>query len=128
MNNNVKEHSEAAAEFLKDKERARWHDETLWFVRAKRDKAAHNLDEWEALREAASKIKEHTLSRLDEYLIEFEARAKENGVHVHWADDAEEHNQIVYEILQKNNAKNVVKSKSMLTEECHMNFYLRDRG
>ena len=50
MNTPVKEHSKAAAEFLKDAARARWHDETLWFVRAKRDKAAHNIPEWEALR------------------------------------------------------------------------------
>jgi L-lactate dehydrogenase complex protein LldF len=47
---------------------------------------------------------------------------------VHWADDAEEHNKIIYEILQKHNAKSVVKSKSMLTEECQLNYYLRDRG
>jgi len=128
MNTVIKDHSNAAAEFLQDKERARWHDETLWFVRAKRDKAAHNLDEWEALRNAASQIKEHTLSMLDDYLLEFEAKAKANGVHVHWADTAEEHNQIVYDILQKHKAKNIVKSKSMLTEECGMNHYLIDTG
>ena len=46
------------------------------------------------MREAASKIKEHTLSKLDEYLIEFEEKAIANGIHVHWADDAEEHNRI----------------------------------
>lgn len=121
-------HSEAAAEFLKDKQRARWHDETLWFVRAKRDKAAHAIDEWEGLREAASQIKEHTLSRLDEYLIQFEAQAKANGVQVHWAEDGDEHNRIVHDILQKHAVKNVVKSKSMLTEECQLNHYLRDQG
>lgn len=128
MNNNVERHSDAAARFLKDKARAKWHDETLWFVRERRDKAAHSLDEWEALREAASKIKEHTLSRLDDYLIEFEKRATENGVHVHWAKDAEEHNQIVYNILQIHGVKNVVKSKSMLTEECQLNSFLSERG
>ena len=122
------EHSEAADIFLADKKRARWHDETLWFVRAKRDKAAHTLPDWEALRESASKIKEHTLSMLDEYLIRFEEKAKANGVHVHWAEDGEEHNQIVHSILQKHNATNVVKSKSMLTEECQLNHYLRAKG
>jgi L-lactate dehydrogenase complex protein LldF len=48
MNTTVTEHSEAAASFLEDKQRARWHDETLWFVRAKRDRAAHSIPEWEA--------------------------------------------------------------------------------
>lgn len=128
MNTTIKEHSQAANEFLQDKQRARWHDETLWFVRSKRDKAAYNLPEWEALREAASQIKEHTLSRLDDYLLQFEAKAKEAGVQVHWADDAEEHNRIVYGILQRHNAKNIVKSKSMLTEECGLNHYLCEQG
>src|SRR5215204_265452 len=103
MNTTGKEHSKAAEAFLTDKPRARWHDETLWFVRAKRDKAANTIDEWEALREAASQIKEHTLSRLDEYLLQFEENAKANGVHVHWAEDGEEHNRIVHSILQKHN-------------------------
>ena len=87
-----KDHSIAASEFLKDGKRARWHDETLWFVREKRDKAAHTIPDWENLREAASQIKAHTLSKLDDYLLQFEAKAKKNGVHVHWAEDGEEHN------------------------------------
>ena len=128
MNTSNVEHSKAATAFLTDKQRARWHDETLWFVRAKRDKAAHGINEWEALREAASGIKEHTLSRLDEYLLQFETAAKANGVQVHWAEDGVEHNQIIHSILQKHGVKNVVKSKSMLTEECQLNHYLRDQG
>lgn len=125
MNEAIKEHSTAAAQFLKDEKRARWHDETLWFVRAKRDKAAHQLPEWEALRERASLIKAHTLSRLNEYLLEFEANAQANGITVHWAADAGEHNQIVHRLLKNRGVKNVVKSKSMLTEECGLNHYLR---
>ena len=50
------DHPARAAEFIKDKERARWHDNTLWFVRAKRDKAAQSLPEWETLRECAAQI------------------------------------------------------------------------
>jgi L-lactate dehydrogenase complex protein LldF len=128
MNTTITEHSEAAASFLEDKQRARWHDETLWFVRAKRDRAAHSIPEWEALREAASQVKMHTLSKLDDYLLQFEAKAKENGIQVHWADTAEEHNRIVHSILQSHGAKNVVKSKSMLTEECGLNHYLQAKG
>ncbi|WP_242692303.1 lactate utilization protein B [Aridibaculum aurantiacum] len=121
-------HSKAASAFLQDEERSKWHDDTLWFVRAKRDKAANKLPGWEALRDAAAAIKEHTLSRLDEYLEEFEANAIANGVKVHWANDAAEHNSIIYSILQENNAKRVVKSKSMLTEECALNPYLQSKG
>jgi L-lactate dehydrogenase complex protein LldF len=124
----VTDHSEAASEFLSHPERARWHDETLWWVRAKRDKAAHQLPEWEALREQASRIKEHTLSHLDQYLIEFEKNATANGIQVHWAADAAEHNGIIYDLLKKHGAKNIVKSKSMLTEECGLNDYLHHKG
>lgn len=128
MNHTLKDHSKAAALFLQDEKRARWHDETLWFVRAKRDKAAHSLPEWEALREQASNIKAHTLSRLYDYLLQFEAAARANGITVHWALDAEEHNRIVYDLLKKRGVNSVVKSKSMLTEECGLNPFLAERG
>lgn len=127
MSQPATQHNKAAAAFLKNGQRAQWHDETLWFVRAKRDKAAHQIPEWEALRNLGSQIKEHTLSNLDEYLLQFEANAKKNGIKVHWANNAAEHNQIVYEILLHHNAVNVVKSKSMLTEECGLNHYLAER-
>lgn len=128
MNEVVRNHSNAAKQFLKDEARARWHDETLWFVRSKRDLAARQLPEWEKLREIASCIKAHTLSHLDEYLLQFEAKARANGVQVHWAADAGEHNQIVKNILQSHKAKRIVKSKSMLTEECGLNHYLNEYG
>ncbi|MEN8121909.1 MAG: lactate utilization protein B, partial [Bacteroidota bacterium] len=73
------------------------------------------------LRELASRIKSHTLSKLDDYLVRFEKNALKNGVHVHWAANDKEHNQIVLEILKSVNAKKLVKSKSMLTEECGLN-------
>jgi L-lactate dehydrogenase complex protein LldF len=128
MSHNVTDHNKAAAQFLKDGPRATWHDETLWFVRAKRDKAAQQLPEWESLREMASGIKAHTLSNLDEYLLQFEAKAKANGVQVHWAANADEHNRIVHTILQAHKVRKVVKSKSMLTEECGLNHFLEDQG
>jgi L-lactate dehydrogenase complex protein LldF len=84
--------------------------------------------EWEELREAASKIKDNVLSNLDEYLIEFDKNAKANGVEVLWAKDGHEHNEHVYRILQKHSVKNLVKSKSILTEECHLNPFLEKKG
>jgi L-lactate dehydrogenase complex protein LldF len=123
-----KDHSAAASQFLKDRDRARWHDETLWFVREKRDRAAWKVNDWEELRNYASQIKAHTLSRLDEYLIEFEKNAKANGIIVHWASDAAEHNRIVHGLLKDHGVKKLVKSKSMLTEECQLNHYLHEQG
>lgn len=124
----VTEHATAAAAFIADEPRTDWHDETLWFVRQKRDKAAHGLPEWEQLREWASQIKNHTLSNLDNYLLQFEENARANGITVHWAADAAEHNKIIHHIIEKNNIQKIVKSKSMLTEECHLNEYLQQHG
>ena len=68
-------HPELAAEFVKNDARAHWHDQALWFVRARRDKAAQQVPEWEWLRETASRIKAHTLAHLAEYLEQFESQA-----------------------------------------------------
>jgi len=117
-------HATLAAEFTGDRKRAQWHDKALWFVRAKRDRMSKSLPEWELLREKASAIKMHSVSQLGDYLEEFERNATALGAHVHWAADAAEHNQIVLDLLQKHQVKHVVKSKSMLTEECHLNPFL----
>jgi L-lactate dehydrogenase complex protein LldF len=122
------QHSEAADIFNKDVERTTWHDETLWWVRQKRDKVAFQIPEWEMLRETASQIKNNVLSNLHDYLISFEEQAIRNGVKVHWAADAAEHNRIVLSILRENNINSLSKSKSMLTEECHMNEFLSHNG
>ncbi|HEX5651887.1 MAG TPA: lactate utilization protein B [Chitinophagaceae bacterium] len=124
----MKAHAILAKEFIADEARTDWHDETLWFIRQKRDKAAHTLPEWEQLRQWASEIKNHTLSKLDEYLVEFENNARQNGVMVHWASNGDMHNQIVYDIIRQHNITRVVKSKSMLTEECHLNHFLATMG
>lgn len=121
-------HPEKAAAFVANDERMHWHDKALWFVREKRDLASKSLPEWEQLRADASTIKTHTMSNLDTYLQEFEKNAQAKGIVVHWAKDAQEHNEIVHNILQSRNVKKLVKSKSMLTEECHLNPYLEDRG
>ena len=59
---------------------------------------------------------------------EFERNAIANGMVVHWARDAAEHNQIVYDILSTHGATTLVKSKSMLTDECEMRPFLENRG
>jgi L-lactate dehydrogenase complex protein LldF len=121
-------HPERAARFAADDARAHWHDQALWFVRAKRDKAAGSIPEWEALRAAAQAIKAHTAGRLADYLEEFERNATRLGAKVHWARDGAEHNAIVHGILASHGVTRVVKSKSMLTEECGLNPYLEERG
>lgn len=121
-------HAEKAAAFVADDERLHWHDKAVYFVRQKRDRAITFVPEWEELRSAASRIKAHSLSRLADYLEEFERNAIANKATVHWARDAEEHNRIVHGLLEARGVKLLVKSKSMLTEDCHLNPYLIARG
>jgi L-lactate dehydrogenase complex protein LldF len=121
-------HAQASDIFNADEPRVDWHDESLWFIRQKRDKAAWTLPEWEILRGLASQIKDHTLANMDTLLEAFEAKAQANGIKIHWAADAQEHNEIILGIMQKHGFKKMVKSKSMLTEECHLNPYLEKNG
>ncbi|WP_320035705.1 lactate utilization protein B [Campylobacterota bacterium DY0563] len=124
----IHNHPLKAKEFVKNDERMHWHDKALWFVREKRDLASKSIPEWETLRAYADQIKSHTMANLDKYLLEFEENASKKGIKVHFAKDAQEHNEIVYKILKENSVKKVVKSKSMLTEECHLNPFLEEKG
>lgn len=124
----VVDHARLAARFAADAERVQWHDALLWQVRLKRDRAAAEVPEWEELRRLASEIKAHVLTHLDRYLEQFEAQARVCGIQVHWARDADAHNRIVHELLAARHVRRVVKSKSMLTEECGLNPYLEARG
>ena len=128
MRANTATHAELSDIFNEDEQRVNWHDETLWWIRAKRDKAAFKIPEWELLRDTASQIKNNVLSDLHNYLVEFETKAKANGIIIHWAADAAEHNKIIYSLLLIKGVKQMVKSKSMLTEECHLNEYLASQG
>jgi L-lactate dehydrogenase complex protein LldF len=122
------DHAEASSEFIAAADHLEFHDRRLWDLRQKRDRAVAAVPEWEAMRELASAIKEHTLSHLAGYLEQFERAAQANGATVHWARDAAEHNEIVHQILVSRGAKSLVKSKSMLTDECEMRAYLAPRG
>jgi len=122
------DHAEASSQFIKAKDHIEFHDRRLWDLRKKRDRESEAMPEWEALRSLASGIKEHTLSHLADYLLEFERNAIRNGAQVHWAKDAAEHNQVVYDILHSRGARTLVKAKSMLTDECDMRPFLENRG
>jgi L-lactate dehydrogenase complex protein LldF len=121
-------HSANAAAFIRNNQRMQWHDQSLWYVRSKRDRMAKSLPEWEELRSLAANIKEYVVANLPDLLEQFEQQAKALGAVVHWATNATEHNAIILEILRKHRATYVVKSKSMLTEECHLNPFLERQG
>ena len=119
-------HSELAIKFYKEK--GPRHDKALWTIRQKRDKAIKEVKKWEELREKASKIKDEVIENLKAYVDEFMKNAKKEGIEIYFAKDGNEHNEIVYKLLKEIDAKKIVKSKSMLTEECGLNEFLEKKG
>ncbi len=117
-------HYKLATKFYTQK--GKKHNSSLWAIRQKRDKAIKEVKEWEELREKASQIKDKVIDNLEGYIEEFISNASKNNIDIHFAKDAKEHNEIVYSYLKS--AKKVVKSKSMLTEECRLNEYLEEKG
>ena len=94
----------------------------------KRKAAAASLPNWEDLRSQARAIKDQTLLHLDQFLEEFERNAESRGAKVHWARDAAEANEIICTLAKTRQARLVVKSKSMTTEETHLNKSLEAAG
>lgn len=94
----------------------------------RRKAAAAGLPNWEDLRSEAREIKDEVLSHLDRYLEEFVRNAESRGARVHWARDAAEANSIICGLATECKAQTVVKSKSMTTEETHLNAALEAAG
>jgi L-lactate dehydrogenase complex protein LldF len=96
--------------------------------------AAGNRAAWgalpgsDSLRERARQIKDETLANLDKYLAQAADAVERAGGHVHWASDAAEARSIVLEIARSHGVKHVVKSKSMTSEEIHLNPTLEEAG
>jgi L-lactate dehydrogenase complex protein LldF len=97
-------------------------------IRAKRANVAGELDDWEALRDAAAAIKADVQHRLPELAIEFERNAIAAGAQVHWARDAKEANEIAARIVREAGAEEVVKVKSMATQEIELNEHFEAVG
>ncbi len=101
-------------------------------IQTKRARVVGEMPDWQALREAGKRIREHTMQHLDAYLLQFEENCVRAGGQVHWARDAEEARQIVVRLaIQANEAspvKEVIKIKSMTTEEIQLNHALAAAG
>lgn len=97
-------------------------------IRAKRANVVGELDDWEELRVAGAAIKDRTLRHLDTYLEQLESSLQECGATVHWATDAAAANAIVTEVARSNDIDEVVKIKSMATQEIGLNEALAEAG
>ena len=97
-------------------------------IRAKREAVVGEVPDWQALRAAGAAIKDDTLRRLPELLVQLEERVTAAGGTVHWARDAAEANAIVTRLVRATGADEVVKVKSMATQEIGLNEALADAG
>ncbi|MEO3973573.1 lactate utilization protein B [Streptomyces sp. CAU 1734] len=97
-------------------------------IRDKRARAVAELSDWDRLREAGKQIKDHTLRHLDRCLEQLEAAVTAAGGTVHWAADAAEANRIVTELVLATGEREVVKVKSMATQEIGLNEALEAAG
>jgi L-lactate dehydrogenase complex protein LldF len=94
----------------------------------KRARAREGLPEFDALRDRAREIKNHTFAHLDRYLEIYEREVEAAGGHVHWAETAEDARKIILDICRRVGAKTVNKGKTMISEECGINDMLEENG
>ncbi len=97
-------------------------------IRNKRNRVVGEVEDWQELRDAAKSIKDHTLRHLDHYLLQFEEACTRAGGKVHWAKDADEANRIITEIIQSHQQNEVIKVKTMTSDETRLNVALEKAG
>jgi L-lactate dehydrogenase complex protein LldF len=119
---------ESAKESLSDSQLRRNLGKATQTIRHKRAIAVEEMPDWEALREAGRAIKERVVRHLDEYLLQLEESVMRAGGEVHWARDAEEANRIISGIVKDKGAEEVVKVKSIATDETKLNEHLEKEG
>lgn len=118
----------AAKSALADSQLRRNLHKATHTIREKRGRVVGELPDWEQLREAGRAIKERTLRHLDDYLLQLESAVQRAGGHVHWARDAAEANDIIAQIARVHSAREVIKVKSLTTDETGLNAALAAEG
>ena len=118
----------AAREALGDAQLRRNLGKATTAIRAKRAAAVAELDDWEALRDAGAAIKARAMATLPEQLVRLEESVTRAGGTVHWARDGAEANAIIAGIAHDHGAREVIKVKSLATDEIGLNEALEQRG
>ena len=97
-------------------------------LQTRRTIASEQLGNWEEWRNHGEEIRKHVLANLDYYLYELSENVTKRGGHVFFAETVEEANAYIVDVAKKKQAKKIVKSKSMVTEEIHLNHHLESIG
>ncbi len=113
---------------LKDKQLRRNLRHAMDILVDKRRSVFPDAAELEQLRNVGNAIKRRALKKLPQLLDKLEANCTANGITVHWAEDTDQANGIVLDILRRHDAREVVKGKSMVSEEMHLNHFLEQHG
>ena len=93
-----------------------------------RDKTRASFQDWQSARQAAAETKWEAINRLDKYLVEFVNKLEARGTTVHWASTGEQAREIIFGIIREKNARSIIKSKAMTSEEIHLNDALEEAG
>jgi L-lactate dehydrogenase complex protein LldF len=95
---------------------------------AVRDKTRASFQDWQSARQAAAEIKWDAINHLDKYLLEFVNKLEARGTKVHWASSGEQAGDIILGVVRQKNARSIIKSKAMTSEEIHLNDALEKAG
>jgi L-lactate dehydrogenase complex protein LldF len=97
-------------------------------IRGKRAAVVGETADWQGLRESGRQIKAHVLRHLDTYLQQFEENCTRAGGHVHWAADADDANRTIIDIIRSHGEREVIKVKTMTSDETRLNVALEAAG
>ncbi|WP_022928753.1 lactate utilization protein B [Patulibacter americanus] len=118
----------AAHETLKDSQLRSNLGHATTAIRAKREDVVSEVDDWESLRDEGAAARDRSLRRLDEMLVRLEESVTAAGGHVHWAADKESAQRLVVDLVKATGSDEVIKVKSLLTDELELNPALQDAG
>ena len=118
----------SAKQTLRDTQMRRNLAKATRTIRERRAARVQELPDWPELREAGRALKERVMRHLDAYLVQLEESVQRAGGHVHWARDAHEANAIVAQLVRDHGGREVIKVKSLTTEEIKLNEALEEAG
>ena len=128
MRISTRQFQQTAKETIEDPRLQAAYQSGMHRLSTSRDEAYAQVPDIEAMRDELKKIRQAVIANLADYLEEFERNAQIAGAVVHWANDSAEVGRIVLDIARKENVRQIVKSKSMVTEEIELNRLLESAG
>ncbi len=124
----AKTFKESATRYCADLRHRNLIRKALTGYEGKRDENKARFQDWEQARQAAAEIKYEVINHLDKYLDQFAKNIEARGGKVFWAKDAKAAREYIIEVARNNHVKAIIKSKSMTTEEIHLNDGLQQAG